>query len=268
MIIHKFFGKLCGMLESKSGHWMVGIIVVINALILGVETFKSIPEHIEIKLQHIDQIILTFFVVELVIKLLGNGLSFFRNGWNIFDLLVVGGSFVHHADFLPVLRAFRVLHLMSMVDASPKMQHILNGFWKALPGIGHVLSILLLFFYIFSVMGVFLFRDFGIVEFQHIGIAMKSMFQVLTGDDWTALMRTAEKSNKYAGIFFISFYVIMVFIILNLFIGVVVGSLQAAEEDTLQDNDVDIQPDQPTDLKKQIDRLEEKLDRLLHSART
>ncbi|MCX7344016.1 MAG: ion transporter, partial [Proteobacteria bacterium] len=157
------------------------------------------------------------------------------------------------------------LHLMSMVDASPKMQHILNGFWKALPGIGHVLSILLLFFYIYCVMGVFLFRDIGIAEFQHIGIAMKTMFQVLTGDDWGNIMKVSEKLTQYAWIYFISFYIILVFIILNLFIGVVVGSLQAAEEEAFSADASNDQQNMLDDLKKQITRLEKKLDKLISS---
>ncbi len=265
MILHKYFKKLYELLESKAGHLFIGTIVVTNAIILGVQTFQSIPESIELTLHKTDQVILAIFVVELAIKLLGNGFAFFRSGWNIFDLMIVGGSFLHHQDFLPVLRAFRVLHLMSMVDASPKMQHILNGFWKAIPGIGHVLSILLLFFYIFSVMGVFLFRDLGLSEFQHIGIAMKTMFQVLTGDDWSNIMKTSEKVTEYAWLYFISFYIILVFIILNLFIGVVVGSLQAAEAEAFSEDASNDQQDLLNGLKNQINRLEEKLDKLLPS---
>lgn len=265
MILRKPFSKLCELLETKSGHFFIGFIVITNAIILGIQTFQSIPEAVELLLHKIDKVILAIFVVELGIKLVGNGFSFFRSGWNIFDFLIVAGSFLNHQDFLPVLRAFRVLHLMSMVDASPKMQHILNGFWKALPGIGHVLSILLLFFYIYCVMGVFLFRDIGIAEFQHIGIAMKTMFQVLTGDDWGNIMKVSEKLTQYAWIYFISFYIILVFIILNLFIGVVVGLLQAAEEEAFSADASNDQQNMLDDLKKQITRLEKKLDKLISS---
>lgn len=265
MALHQFFKQICEILETKSGHLFIGFIVITNAIILGIQTFQSIPEPIELFLHKTDKIILAIFVVELAIKLLGNGLSFFRSGWNIFDFLIVAGSFLHHQDFLPVLRAFRVLHLMSMMDASPKMQHILNGFWKAIPGIAHVLAILVLFFYIYCVMGVFLFRDLGIAEFQHIGTAMKTMFQVLTGDDWGNLMKASEKFTQYAWIYFISFYIILVFIILNLFIGVVVGSLQAAEEEVFNSDENNDQQNTLDELKNQINRLEKKINKLLES---
>lgn len=263
--MQKYFKPISEMLETKSGHFFIGFIVIINAIILGIQTFQSVPELLELFLRKIDKAILAIFVIELCIKLLGNGLSFFRSGWNVFDFLIVVGSFLNHQDFLPVLRAFRVLHLMSMVDASPKMQHILNGFWKAIPGIAHVLGILLLFFYIYCVMGVFLFKDLGIAEFQHIGIAMKTMFQVLTGDDWGNLMKASEKFTHYAWMYFISFYIILVFIILNLFIGVVVGSLQAAEEEAFSEDEQNDQQVALNDLKAQITRLEKKINKLLGS---
>jgi voltage-gated sodium channel len=175
----------------------------------------------------------------------------------------VAGSMSDSHDFLPVLRTFRVMHLMAMMDASPKMRQILSGFWKAIPGVANVLCLLLLFFYIFCVLGVFMFRDLGASEFQHIGASMKPMFQVLTGDDWANVMRSTEKVAKYASAYFISFYVVMVFIILNLFIGVVVGAMQSAEEEIFNKSDDDTDAKQLLlleNLKKQLDRLEKKLE--------
>lgn len=254
--------KLDDFFESKRGHWTIGTVVIINAFVLGAQTFKSIPPEIAEKLHHVDKAILVLFVIELMTKVSASGVSFFKRGWNVFDFLIVAGSFFYHHDYLPILRTFRVLHLMSLMDASPRMLHIISGLWKAMPGILNVFSILVLFFYIASVMGVFLFRDAGVEEFQHIGIAMKTMFQVLTGDNWSDVMRNVEKVNPYAWAYFISFYVILVFIILNLFIGVVVGALQAAEEEVFSDEKEDGTKDLIISIKKQIERLEKKVDLL------
>jgi len=260
MMLHKKFLKIYELVESKAGHYFIGFIVLVNAIALGLQTFQNTPAYMLEMLHHIDKFILGIFVVELAIKLLAGGSSFFRSGWNIFDLIIVGGSLIQQYDFLPVLRAIRVMHLLEMIDATPKIRHILSGFWKAIPGVTTVLCLLLLFFYIFSVLGVFIFRDLGASEFQHIGISMKTMFQVLTGDDWANIMRSIEKVAKYAWIYFISFYVLMVFIILNLFIGVVVGALQAAEEEVFSDNDDSEQLLILKNLQKQLDRLEKKLE--------
>ncbi len=261
MVLHKKFLKLYELMESKTGHYFIGFIVVINAIALGVQTFQNTPSYILEILHHIDKVILGVFVVELVIKLLAGGFSFFHSGWNIFDLIIIGGSLIHQHDFLPVLRVIRVMHLMAMMDAAPKIRHILGGFLKAIPGVASVLCLLLLFFYIFSVLGVFIFRDLGAPEFQHIGISMKTMFQVLTGDDWANVMRSIEKVAKYAWVYFISFYILMVFIILNLFIGVVVGALQAAEEEVFNKDDDSEQLLLLKNLQKQINRLEKKLEK-------
>jgi len=263
MKLHKNVIKLYDLMESKPGHYFIGMIVVINALALGLQTFQNIPQHILEILHHTDKFILGVFVTELIVKLLAGGTSFFRSGWNVFDLIIVVGSMSDNLDFLPVLRTFRVMHLVAMMDASPKMRQILSGFWKAIPGVANVLGLLLLFFYIFCVLGVFMFRDLGASEFQHIGVSMKTMFQVLTGDDWTNVMHSTEKVAKYASAYFISFYVLMVFIILNLFIGVVVGAMQSAEEEIFNKSDDDTNTKQLIlleNFKKQLDRLEKKLE--------
>jgi voltage-gated sodium channel len=150
----------------------------------------------------------------------------------------------------------RVLHLMTMLDASPKMRHILHGLGKAIPGVINVVGILMMFFYIYAVMGVFLFQDAGVAGFDHIGASMRTMFQVLTGDDWAKIMDSAEQGMRYAWIFFISFYIIVVFVILNLFIGVVVGAMQTAEEEVYRTEE----DDNETSMKVQVNRLEEKLE--------
>ncbi|MGI4850823.1 MAG: ion transporter [Janthinobacterium lividum] len=256
-----YSNKLYQVFESKAGHWTIGIIVIINAIILGVQTSRFVPENIAEILHHVDEVILGFFVIELLTKIIVSRSDFFRNKWNIFDFLIIAISLIESNDYLPILRAFRTLHLMSITDALPRTQHVIGGLWKALPGITNVLTILLLFFYIACVMGVFLFRDSGVENFQHVGLAMKSMFQVMTGDDWTNLMKAIEEhGHPYAWVYFISFYIIMVFIILNLFIGVVVGSMQAAEEEIYAEEKDDTTLTAILELKTQIQLLDKKLD--------
>ncbi len=259
-MIQEYSNKIYQFFESKAGHWTVGIIVIINALILGVQTTKWIPEEYAEILHHVDEVILGFFILELAIKIIVSRGEFFRNPWNIFDFLVISASLIHAKDYLPVLRALRTLHLMAMTDALPKTRHIISGLWKSLPGISNVLLILLLFFYIASVMSVFLFGEAGVKGFEHIGVAMKTMFQVLSGDDWSNVMKSVEQQgHPHAWLFFITFYIIMVFIILNLFIGVVVGALQSAEEEIYVDEKQDETMSALLDLKKHIMSLEQKI---------
>lgn len=263
VMFHKKILKIYNLLESKTGHYFIGTIILINSIILGAQTFQNIPIHIAEYLHHSDKIILGIFITEMIIKLLAGGRSFFHNRWNIFDLIIIFGSSIHHHDFLPLLRGFRVMHLVTMIEAATKIRHILSGFWKAIPGAMSVLGLLLLFFYIYSVIGVFIFRDLGIPQFQHIGVSMETMFQILTGDNWSDIMYLVEKVSRHAWIYFITYYIVMVFVILNLFIGVVVGALQAAEEEIFQkEKDTDTNKEQLillNNMKNQLDRLEKKL---------
>ena len=259
----KYSDQLYEFFESRTGHWTIGIIVIINALSLGVQTSRFVPEYIAEILHHVDEAILGFFVLELITKLVVSKGNFFRNNWNIFDFLVIAVSLIDSSDYLPVLRVFRTLHLMSITDAMPKTQHVIGGIQKSLPGISNVLVILIVFFYIACVMGVFLFRDSGLDEFQHIGLAMKSMFQVMTGDDWSSLMKSLEQHGyPFAWVYFISFYIIIVFVTLNLFIGVIVGAMQAAEQEVYADKKDDGVLKAILELKEQVILLNQKQDQL------
>lgn len=250
--------------ESPKGHILIGTIVMINALILGAQTFKNIPLKLELFLHHLDKAILWVFVVELSVRLLAGKLMFFKRGWNIFDTIVVLGAFLHHLDFLPILRAFRCLHLMSLIETSPRTRHIISGLWKAIPGVVNVFFIFILFFYIFCVLGVFLFRDLGMAEFQDIGISMKTMFQVLTGDNWSDIMRSSEKGNPYSWAYFILFHIVVAFIVLNLVIGVIVGALQSAEQEIFsQDTGDDRTKELALLIHGQLKTLEQKVDHLM-----
>jgi voltage-gated sodium channel len=263
MVFQNTRNKIDAFFESKCGHWFIGTLVIINAIILGAQTFKAIPLQTSLLLHHIDQIILAVFIFEIVIKLLTNGVSFFKKAWNVFDFIIITTAFIYHLDFLPILRAFRVLHLMSLMDAAPKMLHIISGLWKAIPGILHVFFIVVLFFYISSVLGVFLYRDTGVPQFQHIGVAMEAMFQILTGDNWSDIMREVEKHSPFAWIYFIGFYIVMGFIVINLFIGVVVNAFQAAEEEVFPKDKGQDTEKLILSIKKKINTVEQKIDALM-----
>lgn len=257
-MIHRFFRYSHNFLESHAGHWFIGSIIMVNALILGAQTFDHVPKKVGTILHKIDEIVLIFFILEISLKIAYQKRDFFKHGWNIFDFLVIVGSLVYHQDYLPILRALRSLHLMSAMDAVPKMRHIIAGIWKALPGILNVFGIVLLFFYISCVMGVFLFKDTGMDEFRHIGLSMQTMFQVMTGDDWSRIMHEVAKTHPYAWAYFIFFYIAIVFIFLNLFIGVVVSALQAAEAEMFNNQDEDM-----ITLRQQLRRVEGKLDHVM-----
>lgn len=92
-------------------------------------------------------------------------------------------------------------------------------------------------FFVFSVLGVYLFQHESVPAFRSLTAAMHSMFQVLSGDDWYNVLRTVLPVYPHAWIYFYIYYVVMVFTVLNLFVGVVVGALQEAESEVYKDDD-------------------------------
>lgn len=251
--------KIQGFFETRLMHWIVGLLTVANTLALGIETIPTAHHAAEHLLEYLHVVILWSFACELGLRIVAYGWAYFKEGWNIFDFLVVVGSFLPLSKGISALRSLRVLHLFAVIEDMPKTRHIITGFYRALPGIANVVFLMLFLFFIFSVFGVYFFQNDKVPGFQHLGLSMKSMFQVLTGDDWSNVLAKTESVYPYAWVYFYTYYIIMVFVVLNLFIGVVVGAMQAAEAEVYEkESDTDKKLDriyqELTLLKKDIER--------------
>ncbi len=219
---------LARFMESRIVHYFIGILVLMNVGVLLALTYYQPPSEIHSILVNLDHFILGVFIVEITLRFLANGRLFFKSPWNVFDFIIIFGSALPLGLSAEIMRSLRVLRLFYFIEISPKMRHIVQGLYKSLPGIVKVTIMLLIIFFTFSILGVLLFPESD--RFADAGIVMHTLFQVLSGDDWYNVLRDVQKHYSYAWIYFYLFYIVMVFVILNLFIGVVVGALQAAEE--------------------------------------
>lgn len=234
---------LAKFMNSKFIHMLIGLLVLANAIVLGWMTFEPKDSELYQKLHHIDTIILYTFVVEIVLRIVGNGVHFFRSSWNIFDFLVIFSAFIPFPNpaHREMVRALRVLRLFYFVEISKKLKHVFGGLMKALPGLVSVVFISIAVFYMFSIVGVAFMGSKGVPEFADLAKSADTLFQFLTMDDWHALFLKVLPVQPYAGYFFYTYFVVMVFVVLNLFVGVIVGALQNAESDlenqTVSDDD-------------------------------
>jgi voltage-gated sodium channel len=236
--LYKGESKLARIMESNIVHGIVGCLVLINAVIIAALTYCSAQDPMHQYLVMVDRLILGCFLVEIGLRLWANGVLFFRSPWNVFDFVIIVGSALPLGFSSQILRALRALRLFYFIEVSAKMRHVVQGFYKALPGISNVFILMLILFFTFSVVGVLLFPNAP--RFTDMGSALHTLFQVLSGDDWYNVLRDVLKFYPYAWLFFYTFYIVMVFVILNLFIGVVVGALQSAEDELNQQEDFDI----------------------------
>jgi voltage-gated sodium channel len=177
-------------------------------------------------LHALDRAVLTIFVVELAARIVVFRLAFFRDPWSLFDLFVVGIALVPATGSLSVLRALRILRILRLVTAVPSLKRVVGGLVTALPGMGSIMLLLFLIFYVFSVMASKLFGETKPELFGHLGVAAYTLFQVMTFDDWSAgIVKPLMEEHPWAWLFFVAFILLSTFMVLNLFIGVVVSAL-------------------------------------------
>jgi voltage-gated sodium channel len=209
------------------------ILIVINAITLGLETVKPVMASYGPLLHMLDTIILWIFVAELAARILVNRLAFFKDPWSLFDFFVVGIALMPATDSLSVLRALRILRVLRLITAIPSLRKVVSGLIGALPGMGSIAGLLGIVYYVFAVMATKLYADTNPELFGDLGSSAYTLFQAMTFDDWSngIVKPLTEKGNAFAAIFMIIFMICSAFMVLNLFIGVVVTALDEVTDD-------------------------------------
>lgn len=205
-------------------------LILFNAVTLGLETSDSVMESWGGLLQAMDRVLLVLFTLELGLRIYAFRDRFFRDPWGIFDLLVVGIAWVPESGPLSVLRALRVLRVLRLISVVPSLRHVVEAMLAALPGMGSIVLLMTLIFYVFAVMAVKLFGDAQPDQFGDLGTALFTLFQLMAMDDFGNIVRQSREHSPFAWLFFIPFSVIATFVVLNLFIGVIVESIQTLRE--------------------------------------
>lgn len=252
-------------------------LIAINAVTLGLETSPRIMAEYGGPLHIIDTALLTFFVTELAARMWVKRLAFFKDGWNVFDFIVIGLTLLPTTGNLSVLRSLRILRALRLITAVPSLKRVVGALISALPGMASIAALLALIFYVGAVMATKLFADveYGPEKerfFGDLGSSLISLFQVMTLDSWSSqIMRPVLDKHPYGWLFFIPFVLATAFTALNLFIGVVVSALEAegdaAREAKQKGEEMPHSPITNLDviaeiraLKQQVDRLQKALD--------
>ena len=208
-----------------------GIIAVIlfNAVLLGLETSKPVMDRFGVLISALDKLCLAIFVAELAAKLVAYRGKFFRNGWNLFDFVIVGISLTPGAQTLSVLRALRILRVLRVISVAPSLRRVVEGFVTALPGMGSVFLLMGIIFYIGAVMATKLFGDAFPEWFGTLGRSAYSLFQIMTLESWSmGIVRPVMVEFTYAWAFFVPFIMVTTFAVVNLLVGLIVNSMQDA----------------------------------------
>jgi voltage-gated sodium channel len=223
--------------ESSTAVTAITVLILINAVTLGLETDQRIVARYGSLLHAIDFAILLVFTVELLLKFYAYRLSFFRSGWNIFDLLIVAIAWVPTSGSLAVLRTLRVLRVLRLLSVVPQMRRVISAIGHSIPGMLSVIGVLGILFYVSAVLTTKLFGQHPDPEMQlwfgSIGASAYTLFQVMTLESWSmGIVRPVMSHFPWAWLFFVPFIIITSFAVLNLFIGIIVDAMQIVQQDS------------------------------------
>ena len=221
---------------TKNPFWDTFILlcIVANAAILGWDAHygETGPFHDEIEVW--NNYFLYIFTAELVLEFWAQGpRAYFKNGWNWFDMFVVGICYVATNPAISALRTLRVVRVFRLISAVPAMRRVVEALFSALPGILATFAILSIVFYIGAVMATTLFHNE--VGFRDLGESALKLFALTQFDGWGDTITQLQPNYPWAWAFIMGFTIIAAFAVLNLFVGVIVEAVQAAPQEELKE---------------------------------
>jgi len=231
-----FSQKLRRIADSKRFNFTIVGLIVLTSIFIGLDTYPSIRERIGGFLEFADKIILGIFVVEQLIRIGAEGKKpwrYFLDPWNVFDFLIISICLLPVGQSsIAVVRLIRILRVLRLLKTIPRLRMLVQGIVKSLASIFYVAILLIVHFYLFSVLGVSFFHKSDPEHFATLHDAFMSLFQVLTLENWPDVMAPSKAVFPVgAQIYFLLYIIIGTMIILNLFVGVIVGSMAEANEE-------------------------------------
>ncbi len=259
--------------ESRPFNNFILIVILLAGVLVGIETYASELSGFHTILHFLDLSILLIFTFEFFVKILAEGdkpMNYFKDPWNVFDFIIVAVCWVAmfipeiNAGFVAVIRLARVLRVLRLVHALPQLKMLVNAMLKSIPSMGYVGILLFLLFYIYGAMGVFLFGKNDPMHFANLHTALITLFQIVTLEGWADIMYvniygcdhpdwgTENCTNPigygvWGALYFITFVLVGTMIVLNLFIGVIMNSMQEAATETSKAEEAKLRRAQGTD---------------------
>lgn len=197
--------KLASLLKSPNFDMFIVCVILFDAIVLGFMASDVVFFDYKPLLFLLDRLCLAIFVMEMLLKLFVFRKEFFKNGWNIFDFIIVAISSVPYASSLIVLRTFRLFRLFKFLDHCPCLKNMVDTAIKLLPNFLSFLVVLAVIFYSFAVIGVSLYGDI-FADFATLGDTLFLLLQVFTLDGWAAtIARPVMSVFPDAWMYFASF---------------------------------------------------------------
>ena len=236
--------------KNRTFSFFIFILIFSSAIIIGLETYSGITAKHKVLLEFLDKLIISCFVLEIGLKIVSNGKrpwNFFSDPWNVFDFLIVAVCLIPAGDthFFAAFRILRVLRILRMITFLPKLRLIIGALLKSIPSMGYIILLISILFYVYAIVGVIVFGATDPMHFGDLHHTLVTLFKVLTLEGWTDIMNplifgSATDENLqiisiWPFLYFASFILIGAMIIMNLFIGVIMNSMQESQNELTQE---------------------------------
>ncbi|XP_061472005.1 voltage-dependent T-type calcium channel subunit alpha-1G [Rhineura floridana] len=254
-VICKTFRKI---VDSKYFGRGIMIAILINTLSMGIEYHEQ-PEELTNALEISNIVFTSLFALEMLLKLLVYGpFGYIKNPYNIFDGIIVVISVWEivgqQGGGLSVLRTFRLMRVLKLVRFMPALQRQLVVLMKTMDNVATFCMLLMLFIFIFSILGMHLFgckfaseRDGDTLpdrkNFDSLLWAIVTVFQILTQEDWNKVLYNGMAStSSWAALYFIALMTFGNYVLFNLLVAILVEGFQTEGDATKSDSDVEVFP--------------------------
>ncbi len=212
------------------------VVILVNAILVGLETSEDLVRNYGWLFDAMNFTIQAIFVFEIAVRILACGpnfLRFFRDGWNIFDfVIVIFAMLPAGGQFATVARLARLMRVVRLVSIFPELRLIVGTMLRSLSSMGNVILLLSLVMYVYAVLGYHLFSERDPENWGSLGLALLTLFEILTLEGWVELQNIGMEESSWVWLFYASYVMLAVFIVVNLFIAVVINNLETVKAET------------------------------------
>ncbi len=262
---HSLIIRLRNIVESNMFQNFILGVILVNSFFIGVETFYR-----PLWIHALQTACLYIFVVEIFMKYISkrSNHEFFTNGWNIFDIIIVGSAFIPAvSNVSTILRILRVFRVFRMVRAIPELKLMVSVLIRSITSLGYVGLLLGIFFYIYAIIGVEIFGE-HFKEYATLKESFYTLFRSLTLEDWTDLryMQIQKFGYWLPTIYHVSWVILSALLMANLVVGAIINNYQIVLDEKNDDPDKNAKEDQgyPGPYALSDERIRELVDELDH----
>ena len=227
------------LVDAAAFEYFIIAVIIFNGALLGLGTSPALDEGYGDLIELASRISLGVFIAEALLKMFAaspRALGYFRDGWNIFDFLVIVFALIPATgQFAMIARLARLLRVLRLISTIKDLRIIVAALVRSIPSVGHVMLLMGIIVYIYAIMGYHLFHRTDPDNWGSLGAATLTLFNIITLEGWTDIMYTAMETHPLAWVYFVSFVIVGTFVVINLFIAIIINNLDEAKLERLRD---------------------------------